>query len=364
MDGKKAVPIILLWLLCSSCVSNLQNFQSDVVCPVEYVFHADFDRTWEASMQAVLSLSAVDEMDRKKGIITSDIALVDGRTFQSPDQALFGHLYKYSYRISLTPTGRGLTRINTDVRLYYEKMMGAKRYETRWNMVENYLRDKLYRRICANLFPGGNGPCANGFTGMSSVVQAPETVTRKRSRRVRRPDPQVQMAQQILAANDYDPGPTDGLMGKKTRNALKKFQEDNGLTPSGRIDAETRRLLNEYRREDTGVGQTSTAPAREAAAPERRQPVKKAEKIRLTAPKQEQYQQPPPPAPKPKKVHGKYVTTDTADLLKEEDLYGSEIIATIPANTVLKVLSQDGEYYKVSYRGRQGFVYTEFVKEQ
>jgi hypothetical protein len=40
----------------------------------------------------------------------------------------------------------------------------------------------------------------------------------------------------ILTLLGYDPGPIDGKMGAKTRAAIKKFQEDNGLAPTGKID--------------------------------------------------------------------------------------------------------------------------------
>ncbi|WP_404820384.1 peptidoglycan-binding protein [Lacrimispora sp. HJ-01] len=33
----------------------------------------------------------------------------------------------------------------------------------------------------------------------------------------------------------YDCGTPDGIMGKKTKSALMKFQEDNGLTVDGII---------------------------------------------------------------------------------------------------------------------------------
>jgi peptidoglycan hydrolase-like protein with peptidoglycan-binding domain len=35
----------------------------------------------------------------------------------------------------------------------------------------------------------------------------------------------------------------DGKMGKETRDALKKYQQANGLTPTGRSDAATRAKL-------------------------------------------------------------------------------------------------------------------------
>ncbi len=49
--------------------------------------------------------------------------------------------------------------------------------------------------------------------------------------------------QGALAAKGYEPGPADGLMGPKTRNAIKQFQADNGLPVTGEPSAELQTLL-------------------------------------------------------------------------------------------------------------------------
>ena len=38
----------------------------------------------------------------------------------------------------------------------------------------------------------------------------------------------------------YEPGPADGIMGKMTKKAIKKFQKDNDLPPTGKIDNDTK----------------------------------------------------------------------------------------------------------------------------
>lgn len=43
----------------------------------------------------------------------------------------------------------------------------------------------------------------------------------------------TQQVQRALANKGYDPGPVDGVMGAKTRSALAKFQQDNGLKVGG-----------------------------------------------------------------------------------------------------------------------------------
>jgi hypothetical protein len=53
----------------------------------------------------------------------------------------------------------------------------------------------------------------------------------------------VYHAQMRLLHKGYSPGPADGLMGKKTRNAIAKFQWDAGLTVTGSLDHDTQAAL-------------------------------------------------------------------------------------------------------------------------
>jgi peptidoglycan hydrolase-like protein with peptidoglycan-binding domain len=43
----------------------------------------------------------------------------------------------------------------------------------------------------------------------------------------------------LLAASGYYPDSANGLLGRKTRDALKKFQKEYGLPETGRSDAPT-----------------------------------------------------------------------------------------------------------------------------
>jgi ankyrin repeat protein len=53
----------------------------------------------------------------------------------------------------------------------------------------------------------------------------------------------VYQMQKKLQELGYDPGPTDGVWGKKTTSALKSFQRDNGLPETGKLDERTRAEL-------------------------------------------------------------------------------------------------------------------------
>ena len=53
----------------------------------------------------------------------------------------------------------------------------------------------------------------------------------------------VRQSQIYLAALGFDPGPADGLIGKRTRAAVQNFQLQADLTPTGQITEELLRLL-------------------------------------------------------------------------------------------------------------------------
>lgn len=54
----------------------------------------------------------------------------------------------------------------------------------------------------------------------------------------------VKKVQKALNEIGYDCGKVDGICGKKTKAALKKFQEDNGLKVDGIIGKQVKKALN------------------------------------------------------------------------------------------------------------------------
>jgi hypothetical protein len=48
----------------------------------------------------------------------------------------------------------------------------------------------------------------------------------------------VRDTQQALAALGYDPGPVDGLMGRRTRIAIEQFQREAGIAMTGQLSSE------------------------------------------------------------------------------------------------------------------------------
>lgn len=58
----------------------------------------------------------------------------------------------------------------------------------------------------------------------------------------------VREAQQTLEALKLDPGPADGMLGPRTKAAVKRFQEAEKLSATGTLDAQTRARLAERQR--------------------------------------------------------------------------------------------------------------------
>ncbi len=56
----------------------------------------------------------------------------------------------------------------------------------------------------------------------------------------------IKMVQLALAAAGFDPGKADGKMGPQTIQAVKKFQEANGLKADGVVGKETWEKLQGY----------------------------------------------------------------------------------------------------------------------
>ena len=56
--------------------------------------------------------------------------------------------------------------------------------------------------------------------------------------------PDVRQVQEALKNKGQNPGPIDGIMGPRTRQALRAFQGENALKQTGTLDAETKQKLN------------------------------------------------------------------------------------------------------------------------
>jgi peptidoglycan hydrolase-like protein with peptidoglycan-binding domain len=68
-------------------------------------------------------------------------------------------------------------------------------------------------------------------TGATSTVAQPRTTAAQPAG--------LEQVQETLRQKGHDPGPADGVMGPQTIAALKAFQKEHGLEPSGQLDRPT-----------------------------------------------------------------------------------------------------------------------------
>lgn len=77
---------------------------------------------------------------------------------------------------------------------------------------------------------------------------------------------QIKEAQTLLAALGYDPGPADGIAGRKTKAAVIRFQQDTGLKADGIIGPATLATLRRQKASNGYIKTTGAVAAGGAAA--------------------------------------------------------------------------------------------------
>ncbi|MGH7313971.1 MAG: peptidoglycan-binding domain-containing protein [Candidatus Rokuibacteriota bacterium] len=107
-------------------------------------------------------------------------------------------------------------------------------------------------------------PDAMKSDGMKSDTMKPDSSKASRAGRTGNRE-QVKAAQEALKQKGFDPGPADGMMGPKTRDALKDYQEAEKINQTGRLDAETMAKLGVQASSDAGSPAASPKTGGDAA---------------------------------------------------------------------------------------------------
>ena len=69
---------------------------------------------------------------------------------------------------------------------------------------------------------------------------------------------EVERVQNALKQMGHDPGPTDGVMGARTREALRAYQKKQGLDATGRLDDATLAKLGQTSSQAGGPSSSQT----------------------------------------------------------------------------------------------------------
>ncbi len=104
--------------------------------------------------------------------------------------------------------------------------------------------------------PKGSPQAGTVEMGKSKTSSSDMSTTEKRGA-----SGNVKEVQQALKDKGYDPGPIDGAMGARTKEALKSFQTASNLRPTGTLNAETAEKLGVQSSSSTSSSRSSTGPA-------------------------------------------------------------------------------------------------------
>ena len=81
----------------------------------------------------------------------------------------------------------------------------------------------------------------------------------------------VKKVQEALKGKGHNPGSMDGVIGPQTRQAIRAFQNANGLKVTGRLDSETAEKLGIAKASASGA--SSSAAAKGQASPTEKRPM-------------------------------------------------------------------------------------------
>ncbi len=202
-----------------------------------YVFSAPCAETWNAILGSVMEFSTIEKMDKKRGILVTETITIDGDKLGKGRVDHSGKTYSFFFQIELKPK-QNKTEVTVEVRPISELASAHEENTIEPGLIDNSLRLSLFRDICTRLFPKGDDQCSKDFP-------VPEVTDKKIVQKVdKRFKQEVLEAQRSLRARGYDPGPADGILGERTKVALKLFQKNNQLIVSGLLDQATLIKLN------------------------------------------------------------------------------------------------------------------------
>lgn len=236
-------------LLLASCAEKFpRDIPENYAVPHEYTFSVPFEKAWQEVVKTVSGRHRLLSVDKGNGVIVTEFAEIAGTNGAGKEGgSAFGRTYKNSYIVKVAEAGKGKTAISIKAHLKEEYFSLYDR-ECPAESFAAYLRQELFRGICADLYENP-AKCLALFPTHNAAVCLPSAPPPSSAKEddISHPnlDPMwkleinVRELQKALARAGYDPGPIDGLMGRKTRAALIRFQKDNKLEASGKLDEST-----------------------------------------------------------------------------------------------------------------------------
>lgn len=352
----QTIVLLSLSLFLGACGKmNTAQVEQALTCDNSHAFNTNRIKTWDATVTAVTKLNGIKSLDKRSGIVSSKTGSVDGKELSIFDTVLLGQTYQYSYEIALSDVSSTQTRVMVDVNLLPNQLLNR---EQIIGSVESYLTKKLYISICENLSASGERTCVNSLP-CRGKDSAPQPVYSS--------PPTVKDVQRALSNKGYKPGPVDGIMGRKTNAALKKFQRDNRLAITGNIDrATTDRLLSSR---SNIVVPVSTHQVKSKSKPKPKEKAKSKPKP-VSVPQAQLVTDSEPgldpdskPSPVTQSEKGRlYVVVEDMSLQGEMNPF-STIILELSRGSQVTLLTNHGEWSEVEIQGKTGYIYSDSIQE-
>ena len=243
--------LCFLFIVFSGCTvnqANIHHLKEEGVCPDQYTFESTYTQAWQSTIRALAEEEIIKTMNQDAGVVVTEYGVLEDQKINTVNNILGTSPYKYSFTITLLETEPDKTAIKVKTNLKISQM--AIEREEDFPLLENYLRKKLFIRICKQLEPDHSQDCDSLFSVASrSLVEAeldtPEITLEPTPEPAAPPPPEkkpvpiILEVQQTLTACGYNPGPIDGLMGRRTKKAIKQFQADTNILETGYPDLNT-----------------------------------------------------------------------------------------------------------------------------
>lgn len=224
--------MIALTIMLFACSSNIKHIQTvETTVPKLKTYNAPFEKVWGATQRALSETDTFKVLDKSSKIMVTEFRTVDSKELSLAQTYFLGKTYKSSYTVNFIQQSSGKTDVLVNVKLQAVQVALLAREESNEN-VEAFLRKNIFAKIESNLGLG-----TDTLSNENTSIKNKNRITQKKVE----PAPEMTIAemQQRLLDLGYQAGPVDGIAGSRTIAALKKFQHDNNLPVTGRLNNET-----------------------------------------------------------------------------------------------------------------------------
>lgn len=382
-----AVPVLMAGAVAGAAVGvvtivNLARDQYpdidfDKPAPVEVVYADSYDRTWNGVVDTIMELKeSTAMMDKNSGIIRTKPKNLNDVSWIG--KGIGKATFLYELNITVRKKNKGVS-VGVMTPFWEEKVFIAKKEK---NIPEgaNMVRHIFYNNLNKRLNPVS---ARNPDSPMHDIRLAPESMPKEynssqsispdqdqekqpvtetlppkqNQKKIKKsPDTETLMVQKALIKLGYNPGPADGLIGSKTRKAIRQFQKDSNIKVTGNADSNTLIALG------LKEGVVEYTPKKDSDEIE-------SEDIKAVPVKSEETEENMPliqpdvvEVIEEKTIIGKGKVVETTSLLSEPN-FMAEVIREIPVGQLIELLEKNDAFYKVRYKDMEGYIYAEFVDQ-